>query len=545
MLTSSLSKAISGLSAAQKGLQVTGHNISNTNTTGYTRQQLLQSDSSYLTVGTNGGVKLKTGLGVDCDQIRQVRDQMVDKRLRTETSVLGYYQKLNTTALDVESSFDEPYGSTVSDLINNFWSQTQKLSTTPDGVEERMSFISTAKVLIGKINAVSDSLTTYQSQLNTELTSSVNRINEILEEIKVCNDKISQEKVTGENANDFRDERNLLLDELSKYGDISYYEEADRRVVVKFEGHTVVNKNIVAKMELGDASKDSTFKVPVWSDTGSAVFNLEERSSYAVGNDTGSLKAILVARGNKVVGVDTTWDDVALNNNMSVDVQGNAYMIPKVQMQLNQLTEKLVSLVNENFTGTGIGEYEGKSGVPVFVASEVPDSLKEIKNKIIMGEEVSAEEREQYSKYLISGNIEVNPELLKDGGYNKLGTVGGEAADTGDNSLIKNFLAEFGESHSWNEDSGLASSPYEKTSTLMDFFSELVTDLGSQSSLYASKASEKNISVTNIENERQAMSGVSTDEEFSNMLKYQYAYNASSRMITMLDGMLETIINQI
>ena len=79
---------------------------------------------------------------------------------------------------------------------------------------------------------------------------------------------------------------------------------------------------------------------------------------------------------------------------------------------------------------------------------------------------------------------------------------------------------------------------------MKDFFSELVTDIGGMGSLYTAKATEKSISTTNIQNERLAMSGVSTDEEFSSMLKYQYAYNASARMITMLDGMMDTIINK-
>ena len=136
---SSITKAVSGLVTAQKGLQVTGHNISNTNTQGYTRQQLLQSESGYLTIGKNGGYSMQVGLGVTCDEIRQIRDDLADKRLRTEKSVLSYYQSLNAASSDIESMFDEPYGSTISDYLNDFWSQTQKLSTTPNGVEERMN----------------------------------------------------------------------------------------------------------------------------------------------------------------------------------------------------------------------------------------------------------------------------------------------------------------------------------------------------------------------------------------------------------------------
>jgi len=521
---SSLTKAISGLNAAQKGLQVTGHNISNTNTKGYTRQQLLQSDSSYLTVGINGGYKMQVGLGVTCDEIRQIRDDLADKRFRTESSVLNYYQKLNSVTTDIESMFDEPYGDTISDLLNTFWSQAQKLSTSPTGVEERMSFISTAKVLASKVNKVTESLTEYQQKLNIDVEAATSRINEIIEEIAEYNEKISIEKVTGENANDYRDQRNLLLDELSTYGNISYYEEADRRVAVSFEGHTVVNKGITIKMKLEQTEEGSPFSSPIWEDSGSRVYKLDEKTTSVEGNDTGSLKALLVARGNNVVNQGTQWKDIALNDNLSVDAEGNAFVIPKIQKLLNDFTLGLVELVNDSFSGTGIGGHEGKDGVTVFTQIHEGQGL-------------------------IAGNIQVNPELLESGGYNKLGTVKkGEngvdnSSNTGDNSIITDFLTKMNENKTWYQGAG-DSAPYQKTSTLKDFFSELVTDLGTQGSLFTSKANEKNISVTNIENERQAMGGVSTDEEFSNMLKYQYAYNASARMITMLDGMLDTIINK-
>ena len=87
-------------------------------------------------------------------------------------------------------------------------------------------------------------------------------------------------------------------------------------------------------------------------------------------------------------------------------------------------------------------------------------------------------------------------------------------------------------------------SPSRKTVNLNTFFTEVVTDFGADGKVYMDKASEKSKSVDNIENERASMGGVSMDEEFTYMLKYQYAYNASSRMITMLDGMLDTIINR-
>lgn len=524
---SSLTKAVSGLATAQKGLQVTGHNISNANTKGYTRQQLLQSDSAYLTVGKNGGYFMQVGLGVTQDEIRQIRDELADKRLRTENSVLCYYQKLNSTVSDIESIFDEPYGDTISEFLNSFWSQTQKLSASAAGVEERQSFISSAKVLMSKMNEVSNALTHYQDKLNSDLKSSVKRVNQIFSEIRTYNEKISKAEAFGDNANDYRDQRNVLLDELSNYGNISYFEETDGQLQVKFEHHTVVNKEFEIEIELSDID-GSPYSKPTWSDSKADVFDLKSVSSASKENDSGSIKAMLIARGDNVVKGNTTWDDIALNDNFSIEVIGNAYVIPKIQKMLGEFTSQLVEIVNSSFTGTGIGSHKGQAGVTVFVPINTSNQA-----------------------LLVPGNIQVNPELLEGGGYNKLGTVAraedgsdSNADSTSDNTLINNLLAEWGVSRNWFNDESSSSSPYAKVTTITGFFSELVTDIGSEGSIYIAKASEKNTSVTNVENQRQAMGGVSTDEEFSNMLKYQYAYNASARMITMLDGMLDTIINK-
>ena len=545
---SSITKMVSGLNASQKGLQVTGHNISNLNTQGYTRQQLLQHDTGYLTVGKNGGYLMQVGLGVSSTEIRQIRDELTDRRLRTESSVLNFYQSLTATTNEIEAIFNEPYGDTITDALNNFWSQTQKLNTTSDGVEERLSFIRTAKVLVGKVNDVSNSLKNYQVKMNDEVTKSVNKINKLIEQIRDVNEQIAKVEQSGhdsngnyfrvENANDYRDERNRLLDELATYGKIDYYEESDGRVLVMYEGRVVVNKRFITTLELAQTVKGSPFNKPIWSDTKDDVYDLEKSITTAAGNDTGTLKALLVARGQDFVTSETTWDDVALNDHFSVDKEGNSYLLPKIQKLLNEFSNTLVTMVNESFDGTGIGKFEGQPGVPVFVPIRIPDGVK-VPDATSTPEEIAA-----YKAILVPGNIQVNPELLKEDGYNRLGTVSGEETNTGSNLKVTEFLKKWESNIEWFQD-GETSSPYSKTTNITDFFSEFVTDVGTEGSLYIAKAKEKNTQVLNIENTRLSFGGVSQDEEFSNMLRYQYAYNASARMITMLDGMLDVIINKL
>ncbi|WP_069998880.1 flagellar hook-associated protein FlgK [Cellulosilyticum sp. I15G10I2] len=569
----SIGRMVSGLSAAQKGLQVTGHNISNVNTQGYIRQQLLQHESSYLNIGSNGRL-MQVGLGVTPTEIRQIRSELADRRFRTENGILGFYQAQNASIQEIEAILDEPYGESISKMLGNLWAQAQKLNTNPDGVEERLSFIQAANVLVKKANHIADSFMTYQDNLNSEVIKSVDRINELIRGVYEHNEKIALSEINGDNANDYRDQRNLLLDELSGFMEIDYYEEADSRIVLKAEGRTVVDKQFVTLLELKQTVDNSPFVKPIWSNTKEDVYNFNKVISAAKENDTGKLKSLLLIRGDEYVRADqldasgaivkygTSWSDIALNDNYSVDVPGNSYFVPKIHKKFNELINELTTMANALFDGDGIGIHEGLKGVPMFVPIKTPadypyTGAPKPTDPTDPGYQAAyktyVDEYNAYLKkinsYLVPGNIRINPDLMENGGYNRLGTVDPTYLDQGNNSKVTEFLAGWSTNRDWPKDAqGSTVSdptrPYAKKVSIMGFYAEFVTDIGLEGSGYKNKVSEKQTTVVNIENERQSIGGVSQDEEFTSMLKYQYAYNASARMITMLDSMMDTIINK-
>lgn len=540
---SSITKAVSGLNAAQKGLQVTAHNLSNVNTQGYTRQSLLQSDSPYTEVGSYGGYALKVGLGVTTNEIRQIRNDLIDRRLRSETSVLNYYQTANTTISDIQAIFDEPYGDTINDMLKSFWNNIQELNTKPDGVTERTEFIGKAQALIDKITSVASGLEDYQENLNKQIITTVGKVNQIFEKIRDLNMKIATAEAQGtDNANDYRDTRNLLIDELSQYGEVSYFEDGTGQVSLQFEGHEVINKSICTKIDM-EKIDGSGFVALKWHDSGSDVFKFDSIISTTNQNATGSLKAMLAMRGNGYVNSDTTWEQLAFNKNVSVDTLGNSYMLPVLQKKLSDFTNKLVTIVNESLDGKGL---DGREGVEVFVPIKVPEGLvKPTLSSPPTADEIAAYNtyKEKYNKLLVPGNIMVNPELTVEGGHNRLGTVPEDADKIGSNATVNKLLNAWQKQYDWYKD-GTSAAPDPETSGLHTHFINILTDFGTIGEDYIAKAKNLGDTIVNITNERLAMSGVSQDEEFSNMLKYQYAYNASARMVTMLDNMLDTIINK-
>ncbi len=564
MSMSGLFTAASGLKTSQTGLSVTSHNLANVNTVGYTRQQLLQHDTAYLNVGTsNGGSFMQKGIGVSNTEIRQIRDEFADARYRTENSVLAFYQVQSSTSLEIEAILDEPYGEALSQVFESFWSQAQKLSTNPSGVEERMAFIQSASVMVQRINHIQDSLKSYQDNLNSQIINSVNRINEITADIDNLNTLISLSEIGGDNANDYRDARNVLLDELSGYMDIDYYELADNTVVIKSNNRILVKQGFVTEIGLAQTEPMSPYVKPVWADTQADVFNFTDPDSASsqvvnseMGNDQGSLKALLLSRGPSAADEETTWADVTIDDRYSVDVSGNSYIIPEMQMKLNVLLTEIVSSINDTLNGEGIGVHEGLVGEPMFVpinsgtvtAPVLPDNPTAA--DIAAYNEAMLEYHENIKEYLTIDNIQVNPALLAEGGYNKLGTVT-ETGNNGDNSKVQDMLESWSSKRMWyaeyDDDGNIVedpNAPYAKLVNFQDFYAEFVTELGQDGYEYASRSQEKYDVVNSLANERWARSNVSQDEELSTMMKYQYAYNAASRVMTIMDGMLDKVINQ-
>lgn len=546
----SLGRMVSGLISSQKGLQVTGHNISNINTPGYTRQQVLQHDSKYSNISGASGLK-QVGQGVSITEVRQIRDELADKRLRSENSILNFYTVKQSAISEVEGILGEPHGASLSKMLDDFWKQTQKLGTNPSGIEERLAFLQTADVLMKKANHMMEGLNTYQDGLNKEVIESVDRINTLLHSIKEYNDVIVSKEMNGDIAHDLRDQRNLLLDELSSYMEIDYYEEADGRVTVRAEGREVVDGQFVTELDLKQTKPGSSFLKPIWKHTGEDVYRLDREVNSARENDSGRLHALLIARGDAPANATTSWDEIALNDSKSVSVNGNAFMIPKMQKELSMFIQELAKVVNDSLDGLGTGAHADEMGIPIFVPiASIDGSPLPIQPNRADYTTAAAYNTamQQYfvdiEPHLVGGNVKVNPALLADDGYNKLGTVTTQG-NIGDNTKITELLDRWSESREWPPGGKIGSTdPYSKKTNFMDFYAEFVAEIGREGFETKGKVKEKNTTVMNIENERLSMGGVSQDEELANMIKYQHSYNASSRMITVLDDMLDTIINK-
>ena len=318
-LMGSLYVGSSGLQTAQNALNTTAHNLSNMDTTGYVRQQVLLADKIYNTVksGSNATSSQQVGLGVTYDKVRQVRDFFLDQSYRKENGRSAFYETSYEAMTEVEDLLDELNDdASFNKAMTDMWSTIEELVKTPDDTTIQRMLIQNCQSFLTNATQVYQGLVDYQNELNAHIKEKVDKINELGNEIQYLNDQIRKIEVGGiESANDLRDARNEALDELSGLVNITYKENIYGAVTVKVEGVDFVVADTVYEMDT-ELDASTGFYTPYWKinakyiydsegdriyDTSDAhVFNLEDLISSEKNTDVGSLRSMLYARGDKV-----------------------------------------------------------------------------------------------------------------------------------------------------------------------------------------------------------------------------------------------------
>lgn len=291
-----------GLKTAQTALNTTAHNLSNINTSGYTRQQVTFSDTQYVRVNTSDKVSSPDyGLGVAVSEVRRIRDQFIDQAYRNENSRLGFYESQQKAIEEIEDQFGEMQGVTYESYLINLYNSVNELAKNPTSTVARSSLIQNATAFIEKSENVYKGLKDYQTTLNTQVKNMVDSINKLGDKIYTLNKKISKIESTGiEDANDLRDERDAAIDELSKYIDITYYENDSKEVIISAEGIPFVTMGELAKMDTR-VVEGTNLVIPTWPGYERDVYDLGTEASNVDETDKGELKGLLIARGNMVV----------------------------------------------------------------------------------------------------------------------------------------------------------------------------------------------------------------------------------------------------
>lgn len=534
----------SGLQTSQNLLNTTAHNLSNLDTSGYVRQQVLLGTSIYNTIQVNASSvsNQQVGTGVVYSKVRQVRDTFLDQTYRRESGRSAFYDVSYNAISEVENLLGELEDSSFSESLSNLWTAVEELTKNPSSSTIQTLLVQRASQFLSKAQSVYNGLSDYQDNLNDQIKTNITRINEIGDSIKELNDRIREIESGGvESANDLRDTRNSLLDELSSLANISYSDDAFGNVCVKIEGTDFVTTSKCYNIEL-ETDASTGFYTPYWPQcatyttdssgekvldiSGAKVFNMNQTISSATDTDIGSVKSLMFARGDHRANYTDLQDTEYYDSTISQSV------IMNVQAEFDQLIHGVATALNKalsDASDSSTGYMCNEDGSPLQLFTKITTNAYEYDGTTWNYVEENAENTETLYSTL---NIQVNPDLIKQPTLlSFVKADGSEDFDTAQ-SLADAFEAE-----------DYVLNPNLKTKcNFTDYYSSLVSQVSNTGSVLSSICNSQEITVSDTDAARDQIMGVSSEEELSLMIKFQNAYNAASRYITVIDEMLEHIV---
>lgn len=528
--------------ASQKALDVTGQNIANINTKGYTRQRL-----DLISFSTGRGVSkyesslnVKVGSGVLTTGLSQIRDPFLDIRYRNEVANAGTQDQKLAIMKDLETVFDEVTKNGIQNQISEISTMLQKLSAEVGNSEFDSMVKSSSDVLTKMFNQYAKQLDSIRAEHETNLDIDIGTINDLLSNIHKLNETIKINHIHGNSALELQDQRNSLIDELSGY----------MKIEVKYEIEQITDQVSVEvpKISLvGETGKipliDGNFKTEISKETAAdGKTNIKMTMPDIITAPVPpATDPVVTPQAPQEITEDITAGTVKgildmLNRSGEFDagtetVRGIGYY----QKSLDLLASKFAEAFNKAnrepvFNADGTPQLDG-SGNPVFTeknlfASSEKDALG---NPLpITAKNIAISEEWNNGQIGITASVKHN-------------------SPTGSNDNILNMISMLSEKMEYKVSVTDAGGVTTEKSLFTGSFQEMFTNTGSMLALDVKSTTsllDNYVTISDeVANMRDNISSVSLDEEGMNILHYQKSYNAAARLMTALDEALNTIIN--
>ena len=571
---------VSGLNAAQTGISVTGNNMANMKTENYSRQtvELVTKKPQYT---YNGAI----GKGVDVAGVRRVYDDLLASSVRTTNSALQYYTSTSSTLQSAMLYFNElESGSGLGDALKDYFNAWQDLSNSaPDDTSESLTkrtvLVEAADTLASKIQEGYKYLEDARKQCDTIIQQEVDAVNEITQQIAKLNKEIVAAEALGQPANELRDMRDGLIDDLATKTEVTTYLREDGSMYVSMKGQTLV-------------------------DGGTAHLLLTEKDP----NNNNHLKVMWKTDNPNSKPIDMT--SLMKNGTIAAQLQVRDNELKQYQSDLDSLAKKMIEETNRiHATGMGLdraSEYTGKTQVinPEYALSSpeggLPYPVKngsfEINvstptgkqddegNEIYDNKKIVIQVNEndtlktvlarinQEAGNLVSASLNIDntvtikaaagsyisfandtSDFLLATGMNSFFS-GSSAQDMTLNASIKEnprliAASEFGAEG--DNTNALKISKLQTTSfstvkgnvTFSAFYGYFIGEMSSAKSQAETYKATTNMAYTELNTQLMSIRGVSEEDEQVNLVLYQRMYEANSRYINVVDEMLNTLIN--
>ena len=446
-LSASLWIAERALQANQGALGVTTNNIANASTPGYSREEAVLSETSPMERGN-----ISYGTGVELQQIRSIRDQVLSLRIAEETQQQGSAQAQYNALQQVQGLFSSSTQGIGADF-SAFFNSLSQLSTNPTSIPDRQSVLNTAKNLASDFNHAAANLNAITSGLNQTVTQTVSQINTLTQQIAQINGQVATLKKEGQDPGTLEDQENQLINQLSQLTNVSETQTPD--------GLTLTTGN----------------GVPL-----------------VVANQSFALQTSLNSSGN--VNVLSQGQDVTNSisgGTLGGTIQVRDTVIPGLLTQLNDLASQFAASMNAA-QSSGY-DLNGNQGQPLFSVTAGAGAASSLSVAI------------------------TDPSLI----------AASSDGTAGSNGNIANLLAVQTQALPGGANPG-------------DTYANLVSQVGNLAAQAQANESASTSSLTQLNNQLGAISGVSIDEETTKLMNYQRAYEAAARMVTTVDTLTQVVL---
>jgi flagellar hook-associated protein 1 FlgK len=482
-----INAAVRGLASAQTALNTMGNNVANANTEGYSRQRVNVSSAIPIqTPGFNTPVRLASiGQGTQINGINRLRDEYLDLQVRREMATLGANQAFSENVKLIEDIFHEPSETGLASLLDKFFNSWHTLTSNPEAPGVRAVVRDQAATLANALNDASQRLITQRQEIDSQVRNGLTDINLFTTQIAQLNVQIAEVQVAGGAANALLDQRDLLLEKISKLVKVHTVQHEDGKVWVYLNGRALVAGHIQTPLDFRPNAEGGYHDV------------LFEGKVIPQEETGGALGALLQLRDD-VIGRERYRPAVPV---VSDSPNG---ILHRLDTLANTLAEK-VNQLHRNGTLT---------------------------DGTVSGEDFFVNRRTLGAPTMGAGQIAVNPTIMNGTtGLDRIATGGNPATGPGDTSTSKQIAAL----------RNVAT--MSATATFEDDYRNFLAGLGVMGQSAQRMVINQGEVLNHLSQRKEEVSGINMDEEMADMVRYQHAYQASARALNAFDEILDRIIN--
>lgn len=551
-----LNTAKMGLLSQQLAIEVTGQNIANVQTEGYSRQEVNFESTNPRSFSLG-----QIGTGVRVAGIERSHDKFLFSQILAEGDTLGRFQVRKDVFEQLEILLSENNGQSINQSLNSFFASIQDVSSNPTGLPERSSMLEEAKNLASVFNNLGESFFQIQQNLDAAISVEVAKINSLTQEVAALNKAIHANEPTTFSANDLRDKRDLKVKELSELIDLNFIDEQDGQISLTlddgtplvlqstaFSLDTVINGNNKSFLDVGIRDPSGNFSNVTSSLTGGTIkgyLDMRDTEVEIVRDKLDRLAAGFVQQFNEIhqrgFGVDGSTGNnffnalrttvVADTNNTGsatlTAINGDPSNISVDKYEITLTGSNSFSLANLT-TGASSGTFTFTAGSTFNLANGFAVTIS---GSAAAGDKfkLSASESAARNFSVASGVLSNTSKIAAGLNSGSDGNNALELADLQSKLVFDSVTLKAG--------SGAF--------TFDEFYSSMVSTVGIQSFSSRSTMTQQDGILLQLNTRRESVAGVSIDEEMINMIKFQQAYNAAARLIGVVDELLDTVISQV